>query len=225
MSAELKLIQGMIDRLSKKANGAAVETAKRAAGIHDGLFGIRESITKRAADEQRNADWLKENVNKAFGAKFAEIARLRHQNDQARKNHAASKPKLPEFDRSDVFAAMQTMELAKRVAATTDPTKRANLSPSERLAALRMPEIAGISPTQAEVWENEILGKIEPAKIKAYTESAEALAEADRAIDLVRLAFQREAGFIDRDTGFPSPLWRNFEREQMSSLQSEFEGA
>jgi hypothetical protein len=61
--------------------------------------------------------------------------------------------------------------------------------------------------------------------MKAYTESAEALAEADRAIDLVRLAFQREAGFIDRDTGFPSPLWKNFEREQMKALQSEFEAA
>jgi hypothetical protein len=214
----------MVDRLSK-SNAGAAETAKRAAGIHSGLFGIHESIAKRAAEEQRNGTWLKENVNKAFSAKFADIARLRHQNDKARKNHERAKPKLPEFDRSDVYAALQTIELAKRVAATTDPMKRVNLSETEKLAALRMPELSGLSPSQAEAWTNDILTKLEPAKMKAHTETAEALAEADRAIDLVRLAFQREAGFIDRDTGFPSPLWRNFEREQMKALQSEFEAA
>lgn len=226
--AVAKLIQSMADRLSKSSAGsapAAAETAKRAAGIHSGLFGIHDSIAKRAAEEQRNGAWLKENVSKAYAGKYAEIARLRHQNDQARKNHERTKPMLPEFDRSDVFAALQTVELAKRVAATTDPQKRAVLSPSERLAALRMPELSGLSPSQVEAWTDDILNKIEPAKMKAYSDSAEALAEADRAVDLVRLAFQREAGFIDRDTGFPSPLWSNYEREQMKALQSEFEAA
>jgi hypothetical protein len=60
--------------------------------------------------------------------------------------------------------------------------------------------------------------------MQAHVESAEVLVEADRAIDLVRLAFQREAGFVDRD-GFPSPQWGNYEREQMKALRSEFEAA
>lgn len=225
-AAELKLIQNMLGRFSKSSAGAAsvaVETAKRAEGIHASLFGIHDSIAKRAETEQRNGAWLKENVSKAFAAKFAEIARLRHQNDKARKNYERTKPMLPPFDRTDVFAALQTMELAKRVAATTDPVKRVSLSATEKLAALRMPELSGLTQSQAAAWTDELLKQIEPEKMKAYTDSAEVLAETDRAIDLLQLAFQREAGFIDRDTGMPSPLWRNFEREQMKALQREFE--
>lgn len=221
MSAELKMIQSTIDKLTKSNAGAAAETARRAAEIHDGLFGVHEAIAKRAAEEQRNGAWLTENVNKAFSAKFADIARLRHQNEQARKRHESTKPKMPDFDRSDAFAALQAMELAKRVAATTDLQKRANLSEAEKLAALRMPELADVSKSQAEAWTNEILQKIEPEKMKSYTAGAEALAEAAVAIDLVKIAFQREAGFINRDSGFPSPKWEDFEKEQMNALRVE----
>jgi hypothetical protein len=226
MSAELKIIQSMIDRFSKSSAGSAsvaTETAQRAVGIHGTLAGIQASIAKKAEQEQRNGAWLKENVNMAFAAKYAEIARLRHQNDKARKNHERTKPMLPAFDRTDVFAALQTMELAKRVAATTDPAKRANLSTTEKLAALRMPELSGLMPSQAAAWTNELLKQTEPEKMKAYTESAEVLAETGRALDLLRLAFQREAGFINRDTGFPSPMWDQFERQQMKILAPEFE--
>lgn len=221
MSAELKMIQSTIDKLTKANAGAAAETARRAAEIHKGLFGVHEAIAKRAADEQRNGAWLAENVSKAFAAKYAEIARLRHQNEQARKRHESTKPKMPEFDRSDAFAALQTMELAKRVAATTDLIKRANLSEAEKLAALRMPELAGVSKSQADTWTNEILHRIEPEKMKSYTDGADALADADVAIDLLKIAFKREAGFINRDTGAPSSKWDQFEREQMNALRVE----
>ena len=222
-----KLLQTMTDRVAKLSAGsasAAAETMKRAVAIHGSLRGIQEPIAKRAAEEQRNGAWLKENVAKAYAGKFAEIARLRHQNNLARQRHEQNKPKLPEFDRTDVFAAMETMELAKRVAATTGPMKRLNLSPMEKIAALRMPEIAGLSPSQADAWGNDILKSLEPARMQAHAESAEALSEADRAIDIVKLAFQREAGFVDGD-GFPSPQWRSYEHEQLKILQSEFETA
>lgn len=221
--AVAKLLQGMSDRLSKSAPAAA-ETVKRAIHINGTLRGIQDPIVKRAADEQRNGAWLKEQIGKAYAGKYAEIARLRHQNSLAQRKHEQSKPKLPEFDKTDVFAAMQTMELAKRVAATTDPMKRMNLSPTEKIAALRMPEIVGLSPSQAASWTNDILKSLEPAKMQAHQEAAEALVEAGRAIDVVRLSFQREAGFVDRD-GFPSPQWSNYEREQMKALKAEFDAA
>lgn len=225
-SSVAKMIQGMVDNIAKssaRAAPAAADRVKRALDVYATLPGLQEPIAKRAAEEQRNGTWLKEQVAKAYAGKFADIARLRHQNDIARKKHEQSKPRLPEFDRNDVFAGLQTLEIAKRVA-TTDPMKRARLSPAEKLAALRMPEIAGLLPSQVETWTAEILTATDPAGMKAYTESAEALAEADRALDIVRLGFQREAGFVT-DGGFPSPQWRNYERDQMNALKAEFDAA
>ena len=223
-----KIIQKMADGLQKSSAStapAATETIERASAILGTLRGIQAPIVKQATEEQRNGAWLKEKIAKAYADKYREIARLRHQNDQTRKKLEDSKPKLPEFDRTDVFAAMQTMEIAKRVAAITDPIKRAALSSMEKMAALRMPEIAGLAPSQADAWRNELLKQTEPAAMQAHEESAKALADVDAALAMVRMSFMSEAGFMNRDTGFPTPQWQQYEREQMKALESEFEAA
>jgi hypothetical protein len=59
--------------------------------------------------------------------------------------------------------------------------------------------------------------------MKAYSESAEVLAETDRAIDLLRLAFPARSGLHRPGHGLSIGDGNVFEDEQMKALQSEFE--
>jgi hypothetical protein len=97
----------------------------------------------------------------AFGGRLRELARLEIELTNWKQAHRASKPALPPVDRSDIFGAMETVALAQRVA-TMDATKYHTLSPTERLAALRMPALAKVP---ASVEERDGPTRLSPRQI------------------------------------------------------------
>jgi hypothetical protein len=80
---------------------------------------------------------------------------------------------------------------AQRVATTT---KYSDISPAERLAALRVPTLAKLPPSIVEHWTDEAIAAANPDRMATYKQDAEAVSEAEAAFDMVRLSLQQEAG-------------------------------
>ena len=200
------------------------KAVKHALGIHNGLANVKPPIAKRANDEQRNDAWRHAETNKAFGERFREWARLSMEVESTARTHSASKPALPAFDKTDMLAAMETIAVAQRVA-SSDPMKYHQLTPSERIAALRVPTLANIPESVAERWTEEAIGNLHPERLAAYRQDLEVIEEAKTALEMVKHSFQAEAGFIDNTTGMPSPLWGAFEREHPDPIRKELERA
>jgi len=220
-----ELLQAKIDRLEASQAPTAPRVAaaiKRAAAIQDSLKGIREPIAKQAAAEQRNEAWQSAAINKAFGSKVAELARLKHEIAQLKREHAATRPTIAPIDKTDFLAAMEVIAVAQRVAATP-PDKIHTLTPAEKLAALRVPALAKISPDMANVWHDEIVGAEQPERLAVYQESAEVLQEAADAFTMVNTVMQQEVGFVDKDSGRPTQQWHAFEREHLAPIQREMQ--
>jgi hypothetical protein len=197
------LLQQKIDRLGSSTAPtakSAQHAVKRVAAIYDSLAGIREPILKQARDEQRNDLWAKTAIEKAFGSKVADLARIKHEIDQIRGAHRASRPALPAVDKTDVFAALESLELAKRVAATP-ADQRHKLSPAEKMAALRSPALSGITPSVAEAWTADILKATAPERLAAHDDGNSALEEVAEALTMARQSLQAPGGFIDAETG------------------------
>jgi len=210
-----------IDSATSKAMANAV---KHALGIHNGLANVKPPIAKRANDEQRNDAWRRTETNKAFGERLREWARVAMEVESTARAHAASKPTLPAFDKTDMLAAMETIAIAQRVA-SSDPMKYHELSPIERIAALRVPTLAKIPPSVAERWTEEAIGNLYPERLAAYRQDLEVIEEAKTAMEMVKHSFQAEAGFIDSTTGAAGPQWGAFEREHLGPIRQELEKA
>jgi hypothetical protein len=109
-----------------------------------------------------------------------ELARLEIELTNWKQAHRASKPALPPVDRSDIFGAMETVALAQRVA-TMDATKYHTLSPTERLAALRMPALAKVPASVEARWTDEAIAAANPDRMAAFQEDLEVIDEAEPA--------------------------------------------
>jgi hypothetical protein len=221
------LLRGKIDALANSTAPtakSAQHAVKRIAAIYDSLANVREPILKQAADEQRTSEWSRSEMNKAFGSKVADLARIKHEIDQIRGAHRASRPALPAVDKTDVFAALESLELAKRVAATP-ADQRHKLSPAEKMAALRSPALSGITPSVAEAWTADILKATAPERLAAHDDGDSALEEVAEALTMARQSLQAATGFIDAETGLPSQAWSSFEREHMAPVKAELDKA
>lgn len=219
------LISGIITRLEGSKAPTATKlasTVKMLRAAHDSLPGIRPPIEKQAVSEQRNDQWKSNAINKAFGAKFGEIARLQHEIVQLKRSHIASRPGIPSMDKSDFLAAMETISVAQRVAGM-DPTQYHKLTPQEKIAALRVPTLAKIPPQTADFWHDEIVRAEQPERLAVYQEDAEALRAAEDVMTMVKTVFQEATGFVDRETGRPNHQWAQFEREHLAPIQKELE--
>lgn len=222
-----KLLENKLSRLEASPTAAArslTKTVKHALSIHNALGGVREPIKKRAEAEQRNAQWLHTETRNAFGGRLRELARLQIEMTHWKSAHRASKPALPPVDRSDIFAALETVALCQRIA-TMDPLQHHTLSPTERLAALRMPALAKVPASVEARWTDEAIAAANPDRMNTFAEDVEVIEEAEQAIEMVRLALQSEAGFVDGSTGMPSPSWGAFEREHLGPIRKEMEAA
>jgi hypothetical protein len=150
-----KLLDDKVGRLSgldTATSKATTDFVKRALAIQNSLAGVREPLKKRATDEQRTNQWLETETRNAFGAKVRDLARLRFDIDQLKSTLSASKPSLPAIDRSDFLGAMEIIAVAQRVATSKNYQE---VSPAERLAALRVPTLAKLPPSVVEHWTDE----------------------------------------------------------------------
>jgi hypothetical protein len=221
------LLERKLSRLEASQTAAArslVKTVKHALTIHNALSGVREPIKKRAETEQRNAAWTLTETQKAFGGRLRELARLEIELTHWKQAHRASKPSLPSVDRSDIFGALETVALCRRIA-TMDTMQYHTLSPTERLAALRMPALAKVPPSVEARWTDEAIAATNPDRMTTFNEDLEVIEEAEQAISIVRLSLQSEAGYVDSTTGMPSPSWGAFEREHLGPIRKELEAA
>jgi hypothetical protein len=119
-----------------------------------------------------------------------------------------------------VASALESLELAKRVAATP-ADQRHKLSPAEKMAALRSPALSGITPSVAEAWTADILKATAPERLAAHDDGNSALEEVAEALTMARQSLQAAGGFIDAETGLPSQAWSAFEREHMAPVAAE----
>ncbi|WP_441229446.1 hypothetical protein AB7828_03825 [Tardiphaga sp. 215_C5_N2_1] len=219
------LLEGKVARVSasNSATSKSLTSAiKHALSIHNALGNVKEPLAKRAKDEQRNAEWLATETRKAFGERLRELARLRVEVESTARAHAASKPTLPAFDKSDVLAAMETIAVAQRVA-STKANEYHKLSPAERLAALRVPTLANIPPSVAERWTEEAISNISPERAAIYRTDQELIEEATSALEIVKHSMAREVGMVDPDSGTANYAWQAFEREHLEPIKRDLE--
>ncbi|KIZ38063.1 MULTISPECIES: hypothetical protein [Rhodopseudomonas] len=212
---KLTAIEGSPAKMAKSIAGAL----NKALRVYDTLPTVRAPIIAQAESEQRNEAWHKAAVNKAFGDKLVELARLRHDVALLHRAHDASKPTIPPIDRTDLLSVMETISLAQRVAATP-PDQVHHLSRDERIAALRVPATARLSPETAQFWHDQIVQSDQPELFAAHQEDAAALRDANDVLFMVQRGLQEEAGFVG-DSGGPTHAWSAFEREHLAPLHDE----
>jgi hypothetical protein len=220
-----KLLETQHARLSgvkSAASDKAADIVKRALAVQNSLAGVREPIKKRAETEQRNSQWLDTETRNAFAEKVRDLARLRFDINQLKSNLSTSKPGLPPIDRTDFLGAMEVIAVAQRVAASKNYQE---ISPAERLAALRVPTLAKLPPSIVEHWTNEAITAADPDRMATYQQDQEVIREAQSAVDIVKHSLQHELGFIDRVTGVPSPAYGAFEREAEKPIRQELDKA
>jgi hypothetical protein len=218
-----KILEAQIARLDGVQTAASEQAAKiikRSLAIQNSLGEVREPLKKRAEAEQRNTKWLESETQNAFGAKVRDIARLRFEADQLKSALSASKPSLPPIDRSDFLGAMEVIAVAQRVATSKNYQE---LSPAERVAALRVPTLAKLPPSIVEHWTDEAIAATDPDRMATYKQDLETIRSAEGALDIVTQSLQQEAGFVDNTTGAPSPSWGSFERVHTEPIRKEME--
>jgi hypothetical protein len=200
--------------LAKSLAGAM----KRALATYDELPTLRAPIVEQAGAEMRNEAWRDGELNKVFGGKLGEVARLDREVKIARRAHEGSKPTLAPLDTGNLLAVMETVTLAQQVA-----TKGANarLTPQEKLAAIRSPALSQVSPEMVGFWMDEIIKTTQPDRVAAYQEDASALDEAELAVTEVKRALQRETGHLNPETGLPNASWDLFARAHLAPLAEE----
>lgn len=217
------ILDGTISRLGSSTAPTAkkaLAAVKRATAVYDSLTTVRDPILAQAATEQRNEAWSQSAINKAFGEKLGELARIQHEVGHLRSAHRASAPKLPSVDRTDVFAALESIEIAKRVA-QIPPDQHHKLSPAEKLAALRSPTLAKLSPSETDMWTADIIKATQPDRIAAYVDGDAVLDAVDETLMIVKQSLQVVTGMVDTQSGVPTSNWHSFEREHLAPIHAE----
>jgi hypothetical protein len=225
----VKSVSEILNSHLKRATDSKSPSAKKVASvimnaldIEGSLSQVRDPILKRANDEQRNDAWRDTEINKAFGAKLKDIARMQHDMKKLVRIQEAGAPKIAPLDTTNLLAVMETVAVAQRIG-SMPREKLDKLSPAEKTAAVRSPLLSGISSELAGFWHDELVRAEQPEKFEAYKNDQAILGEATQALNIVTQSLQREAGFTDSNTGLPGPSWSSFEREHLAPLRKEME--